>query len=137
MRFPRPKIAAEETIRTEGSNALLLEDNALISLDTGEILLGLGLGNIHTAQSLKEARDLVNSVPLDVCVLDMIVGRKTSIEFARELVDRSIPFLFATGYGDKTTLPKDLRHAPAVSKPYSRDSLIAAFRALGMELRVS
>ncbi|HVK80816.1 MAG TPA: hypothetical protein VM915_09390 [Verrucomicrobiae bacterium] len=64
-------------------------------------------------------------------MLDVNLGSGNSFPVAEELERRKIPFIFATGYGDHTIIPKSLGHIPVVRKPYGPDALAATLaRAL-------
>lgn len=109
---------------------LLLEDDALISLDAEDMLLGLGAARIFTAHTLAEAEAILGSEPVDAAVLDVRIGADRCDDLARKLTARAVPFVFASGYGDRSALPEDMRHLPTVDKPYSAEALSDAFRAL-------
>ena len=64
--------------------------------------------------------------PGDVAVLDVNLGVGTSMEVADQLVRRSVPFVFATGYGDTAMIPGALRSIPVVRKPHEAQSLVTA-----------
>ena len=62
----------------------------------------------------------------DVCVLDVNLGSETSLKVAEALMERRVPFIFATGYADSAIIPKALAHVPTVRKPYDAENLTAA-----------
>jgi DNA-binding LytR/AlgR family response regulator len=45
---------------------------------------------------------------------------------AEALVERKIPFVFATGYADSAIIPKALAKVPTVRKPYDSEQLTSA-----------
>ncbi|MFT3973008.1 MAG: response regulator [Amaricoccus sp.] len=102
---------------------LLLEDDALISLDTEDMLLSLGATRVHVAHSLDEAEVIVSRQKLDAAVLDLVIGSRHSEELARRLVERSMPVIFASGYDDVGAIAEGLEHVPTVRKPYSAQAL--------------
>lgn len=115
----------------DGLNVLLLEDQLVIALDAEAMLQACGVGNVDTASSAAEAlRVLVATAP-DIAMLDVNLGTGNSFPVAEELERRKIPYIFATGYGDHTIIPRSLKHVPVVRKPYDPDQLAATLsRAL-------
>lgn len=109
---------------------LLLEDDALISLDAEEMLIGLGAARVMVVHNLADAEEALASGGIDAAVLDVSIGRSRSDGLARALATRGIPFIFTSGYAHPEILHEDVRHVPIVEKPYSADILAAAFRRL-------
>lgn len=107
-------------------DVLLLEDDALISLDTEDMLLSLGATRVHVAHSLDEAELIVSRLPLDAAVLDLVIGPQRSEALARRLVERSMPVIFASGHDDAGEMTAGLEGVPMVRKPYSEQALLAA-----------
>jgi CheY-like chemotaxis protein len=105
---------------------LLLEDDALISLDTEEALISLGAGRVFVAHTLEEAEALVASEPIDAAVLDLLIGRGKSDALACRLVESRVPVIFASGFGDSAALPEPLGAVPTLDKPYSPQALYTA-----------
>ena len=107
-------------------DVLLLEDDALISLDTEDMLLALGAARVHVAHSLYEAEFIVSQRKLDAAVLDLVIGPERSEALARRLVARSTPVIFASGHDDAGEITAGLEGVPTVRKPYSEQALLAA-----------
>jgi light-regulated signal transduction histidine kinase (bacteriophytochrome)/CheY-like chemotaxis protein len=104
---------------------LLVEDQMLIAADVEAMLADHGITKVTTAPSVTEAfRQLRNFRP-DVAILDVNLGSGTSLPIAEELVRLGVPFVFATGYTDRGSIPSEL-NAPIVKKPYEAAALIAA-----------
>jgi DNA-binding NtrC family response regulator len=111
---------------------LLLEDDALISIDAEDMLLSLGAARVLVAHTVEEAEAIVARERIDAAVLDLLIGSERCEEFAGRLAARPIPIVFASGFGDSGTLPEALKAVPTVAKPYSPQALGAALaRALG------
>lgn len=116
----------------ENVRVLLLEDDALISLDTEDMLLDLGAAQVHVAHSLVEAETFLAADTVDAAVLDLVIGAQRSEELARRLVQRSLPIIIASGYGEAGILAEGLENVPVVRKPCSIDALEEALlTALG------
>lgn len=113
---------------------LLLEDDALISLDTEDMLLSLGAARVHVAHSLEEAEEIVAREQLDAAVLDLVIGARRSEDLARRLVERCLPVIFASGYNDAGAVAEGLDGLPTVQKPYTAQALeMALIAALGRQ----
>jgi CheY-like chemotaxis protein len=132
-------VTSLESAPLAGIRLLLLEDDALISLDTADMLSGLGAGNVLVAHSIEEAEAILARETVDAAVLDLVIGRRSSEDLARRLIERPLPIIFASGYGDAASLPQGLQAVPTVRKPYSpqalRDALAQALAGGGRALR--
>ena len=53
-------------------------------------------------------------------------GSTTSFPVADALQQRTVPFMFTTGYGDSALIPERFLDAPIVRKPYTLQSLADA-----------
>ena len=74
------------------------------------------------SRALARLRDMTP----DFAVLDVNLGQETSIPVAEELFARSVPFVFATGYGETSIIPAIFASVPVVRKPYDSGALVAA-----------
>ena len=111
---------------------LLLEDDALISIDTEDMLLSLGVRRVHVAHTLEAAQAVLDRETVDAAVLDLVIGRDRCEAFASRLATARVPIVFASGMRDPASLPEALREVPTVDKPYSSQALHSALaRALG------
>ncbi len=106
-----------------GKTALLVEDQFLIAIDAEEWLHGMGFSKVVTSPSVSDALKVLQSFLPDVAILDVNLGAGTSAPIAEELQRQSIPFIFATGYGDLAAVPDHLKTAGMVHKPYSMEAL--------------
>jgi light-regulated signal transduction histidine kinase (bacteriophytochrome)/CheY-like chemotaxis protein len=104
---------------------LLVEDQMLIAADVEAMLADHGITKVTTAPSVTDAMRRLKGFTPDVAILDVNLGSGTSLPIAEELVRRGVPFIFATGYSDRSIIPANLS-APVVRKPYEAGSLIAA-----------
>lgn len=103
---------------------LIVEDQLVIAVGLEQILEHAKAGAVLTVGSESEALALLRKRQPDVAILDVNLGHGSSIGFAEELVRRDIPFLFATGYGDSSTIPTHLKHVRVVRKPYDSESIL-------------
>lgn len=114
--------------------ALVVEDNMVIAMDTADILTGYGASNAHMASSVADALALINANPIDFALLDVNLGDQTSLPVAERLAVDGIPFILATGYGDAESVTTNYPPAEVVNKPFTTESLLEAVaRALTRE----
>ena len=114
---------------------LLLEDDALISIDTEDMLMSLGVRQVFVAHTLEEAQAIADHEGVDAAVLDLVIGHERCEAFASRLAAARVPIVFASGMRDPASMPEGLRDAPTVDKPYSSQALYGALmRALGRQV---
>jgi len=103
---------------------LILEDEPIIGLALEDMLTRHGASVLH-ASRIEEACDLILRERVDSAVLDVNVHGVLSYEVAGMLAEREIPFIFATGYGDRSH-PVQFSSILTVSKPYSAHDISKA-----------
>jgi CheY-like chemotaxis protein len=108
-----------------GKRILILEDEPVVAMLVEDMLVDLGCVVVGPASRLDEALLMVECEELDLAVLDINLGREDSFPVAALLQSRSVPFVFATGYGDCAT---PFPAAPVVAKPYLAHDLYAAMQ---------
>ena len=106
-----------------GLMVLLVEDQALIAMDTEEMLKSLGANEVIIAPSVGAALGQLSHSAPNCAVLDLNLGSETSEPIAIVLQERRIPYVFATGYRDSVSIPEMFSEIPVVRKPVSQDSL--------------
>lgn len=106
-----------------GRSVLLLEDSLIIALDAEDLLRRLGAQHVRTESSAPGAIAAIELNPPDIAVLDINLGDHTSAPVASRLEELAIPFIFATGYGEQSQLPPELKRHYVVQKPYTLASL--------------
>jgi DNA-binding NtrC family response regulator len=111
-----------------GKRVLLLEDEVFIAFDAEEILLSLGADAVVLAHNLSEARACLESQRIDCAMLDRNLNGEYSDELARELADKGMPLIVATGYGALEDNPEIV----SVAKPYDQDMIEEAFLRSGL-----
>ncbi|UOK69750.1 HWE histidine kinase domain-containing protein [Ancylobacter polymorphus] len=109
---------------------LLVEDQMLIAMDVEMMLNDAGIDNVVTAPSAAEALRRLQDFTPDVAVLDVNLGAGTSAPVAQELQRLGVPFLFATGYGDRSMIPAGCESVPVLPKPYESEPLLKALREI-------
>jgi DNA-binding response OmpR family regulator len=111
-----------------GVRVLLLEDDALINMNTVELLEKMGCnaeGHLH----LDEAWDAASRELPDVAVLDVSLhDTMTSLNLADWLHDQGVPIVFLTGYSSPTPSGKWQKH-PKCEKPCDPEELKGLLQA--------
>jgi CheY-like chemotaxis protein len=110
------------------NRVLIVEDEAMISMMIEDCLDQLGYDVVAVASRLDDGLEKARTLDIDVAVLDVNLHGKLSYPIAEILVDRHIPFIFATGYG-RAGLPENLRNVLVVTKPFREQQLADALRA--------
>ncbi|MEA3051436.1 MAG: hypothetical protein QOG72_339 [Sphingomonadales bacterium] len=105
-----------------GRRILVVEDEAVIAMALEDMLQQLGCVVVGPAFGLTSALHLAGAQPLDAAVLDINLGEDRSFAVADLLKGRSVPFLFASGYGHSGLEPR-FSDAAVLAKPYSLDAL--------------
>jgi DNA-binding NtrC family response regulator len=113
-----------------GLRILVVEDEFLVSLDLAAMLRELGGEVIGPFAGLERATAVARAEALHVALLDVNVGGQLVTPVADALAERTIPFVFCTGYG-AASLPAPHAAAPIVMKPCQPQQLKEALlRAL-------
>jgi len=110
---------------TNGSGAkrvLVVEDDVMIRMLIEDMLNDLGFAVAAEAAKVREALAAVQSIDIDVAILDVNLSGETTGPVAEALAERGTPFVFATGYGEHT-LPEQFRNRPLLKKPFQIDGL--------------
>ena len=106
----------------------MVEDNFLVAEDLRELLTRRGCDVVGPAPRVAQGLSLVGEGGLDGAVLDINLGSENCFPIAAALSERSVPFVFLTGYDDKTLVPVEFRGAPRLSKPVDESRLISIAR---------
>jgi CheY-like chemotaxis protein len=108
---------------------LVLEDETIISFLVEDLLKELGCEDIRHAANTSGALALLNEYRPDAALLDVNLGREFAYPVAMQLQIKSIPFVFATGYGRSGLAPEWRDHA-VIQKPFDIQSLGNALRGV-------
>ena len=96
---------------------LIVEDEMLVAMNIEDMLLDLGHEVAGLASRLEPALSLAREGQFDVAMLDVNLAGQQSFPVADILIERGIPFLFATGYGIKG-VAETYRSHPVLQKPF-------------------
>jgi CheY-like chemotaxis protein len=108
---------------------LVVEDEAMIAMLVEDMVLDFGSEVVGPAARMEEALRLASHANLDAAILDVNVGGAVVFPVADVLRGRGVPIIFATGYGSGG-LPPRFQNDPALSKPFSYETLAEALRTV-------
>ena len=106
----------------QGLRVLVVEDEAAISLLLEDMLLDFGCEVIGPAARLSAALDAVHREHVDLAILDVNVAGEPIYPVAEALAERSVPFVFSTGYGS-AGIKDAYRDRPVLQKPFAQHDL--------------
>ena len=116
------KVAASKRV-------LIVEDELMIRMLLEGMLTDLGHSVAAEAGDLDEAISLAKQAEFDLAVLDVNLNGTPVTPVVEILVERGVPFIFASGYGQRG-LPEAYRTAPILQKPFQADALEDAIQAV-------
>ena len=108
---------------------LIVEDELMIRMLLEGMLTDLGHSVAAEAGDLDEAISLAKQAEFDLAVLDVNLNGTPVTPVVEILVERGVPFIFASGYGQRG-LPEAYRTAPILQKPFQADALEKAIQAV-------
>ncbi len=112
-------------------SVLIVEDNMIIGFELERMLQAMGYKNIELAATVQEAHESINKKIPGLAVLDINLGDESSETVADCLRNKSVPFIFATGYSSvKDGFKKKHANVPVVEKPFSSSVIQAAIQSL-------
>lgn len=111
-----------------GKRVLVVEDEPIVAMVAEDLLETLGAHVVGVACHITDAVALASSADIDLALLDVNLNGERSDAVADVLRARSIPFVFATGYG--TSGVDATFAAPVVEKPYVLRDIEAALSAI-------
>ncbi|HEX5454996.1 MAG TPA: response regulator [Stellaceae bacterium] len=111
-----------------GLRILIIEDESLISMLIEDTVAEIGCEVVGIAARLDDAMRKLSSLSFDVVILDVNLHGCETYPIAETLAARSVPFIFATGYG-AAGLPEAFREIAVLQKPFRRIDLQRALVA--------
>jgi len=117
------------TMLTEKARVLIVEDEIVVALFLEDILAEFGYEVAGVASRLEEGLARAEAPDFAVAILDVHLNGRDVFPLADRLAERSLPFVFATGYGARG-IPE--RHAgrPVLQKPFLPADLSRALAGL-------
>jgi CheY-like chemotaxis protein len=107
---------------------LIVEDEIVVALFLEDVLAELGYAVAGVVCHLDEA--MAREPDYDVAVLDVHLNGRSVFDFADMLAAQGIPFVFATGYGERG-IPERHRGRPVLQKPFQPDDLKSVLEQTG------
>jgi signal transduction histidine kinase len=109
---------ASPEVEKSSYRILLVDDDPLVLMMTGDMLRELGHEPIAIASANKVLEFLRANGPPDLAILDYAMPEMTGAALAERLRDAypALPLVLATGYSDRAKVNVDL---PRLSKPYT------------------
>lgn len=111
-----------------GRRVLIVEDELMIRMLLEGMLTDLGHTVAAEAGTIEEALKLAREAEFDVAVLDVNLNNRPITPVAEVLVKRGVPFVFASGYGQRG-VPEPYRNNPTLQKPFQVEALAQAIDA--------
>jgi len=113
-----------------GREVIVVEDNFLIAEHVRSVLLREGCEVVGAAARVAQALALVRAVEaLDGGVLDINLGKELCFPVAAALAERSVPWVFLTGYEGRAIVPEQFAARPLLSKPVNDRRLLEVIKA--------
>jgi len=115
---------AERGVRqhVQPRRVLVVEDEVIVGMLLEDMLRELGCEVAAISTHLEQALQLARTLDIDLAILDINLRGTQSFPVADVLGVRSVPFLFATGYGAQIPKPP-YSGTPTLQKPFQLDDL--------------
>jgi DNA-binding NtrC family response regulator len=111
-----------------GRRVLVVEDESMIRMLLDGMLEDIGYTMTAEAGTLDEAMKVASEDLFDLAILDVNLHNQSITPVVEILVERGLPFVFATG-ADVRAVPEPYRAYPALQKPFRADALERALAA--------
>lgn len=113
-----------------GMRILVMEDEYLIAMDVEQICRDHGAEDVLILRNLDEfERDPTTVEEFHAAIVDVMLSGVPTLDFAKRLSERRVPFVFATGFSKSEEMFSHFPEVQVVGKPYSGSTLIAAMTA--------
>jgi len=111
-----------------GKRVFVVEDELMIRMLLDGMLSELGHTVTAEAGAIDEALTLARQADFDVAVLDVNLNNQPITPVVEVLVERGLPFIFASGYGQRG-VPEAYQASPTLQKPFQAEALARAIDA--------
>lgn len=115
--------------------AFLVEDEGVVALLIESMLGDLGYQVVGPVPRLAKALDVARAEEFDIAVLDVNLNGTPSFPVADILIEKRVPFVFATGYG-APGIPQCLSRAAVLQKPFKTAQLAEAIKTALQQIEV-
>jgi CheY-like chemotaxis protein len=120
-------------VATTARRVLVVEDEMLIGMLLEDMLTDMGHTVVAIVPRVNEALTAAKQESFDLAILDVHLHGQAVFPVADALIERGIPFVFATGYGERG-LPEQYRSRPILQKPFAKDDLERMLATVKVEL---
>jgi chemotaxis family two-component system sensor kinase Cph1 len=128
---PNPSGHTNGTRPIIGNNRIMIvEDEILVALAVADYLTDLGFSIVGPFTKLVDAKQAVAQGYVDAAILDVNLAGEPIYPLAEILAERSVPFIFTTGYGAES-IDARFKGAPVLQKPIEQEDLKRLFAASG------
>ena len=107
------------------STFLIVEDELLVGMMVEDMLVEFGHSVLHNIQDFTTAIEVAEKGKFDMALLDLNLRGQSSLPIANVLMERGIPFVFATGYG-RGVLDQRFANVEVLAKPFLASDLAKA-----------
>ena len=121
----RGRLAEDLARELAGIRALIVEDDYAVADALRMLLESSGCEVTGMAGDTATALDLLESIALDIAVLDIRLASSAVTPVAIRLLKEDIPFFYVSGYSDLEMLPEGLGSVRLVEKPADPALLLA------------
>ena len=115
--------------KLSGRRVLVVEDEAMIAMMIEDMLVDLGCEIVGPASQIAQALRVIKSEEFDAAILDVNLNGVPIFPVADALSAKSVPFVFATGYGASGILAENTAHL-VLQKPFKQQQLENALSSL-------
>jgi CheY-like chemotaxis protein len=112
-----------------GRRILVVEDELMIRMLLDGMLEDIGYTMTAEAGAIDEAVTLAKQADFDAAILDVNLNGQPITPVVEALIERGLPFVFATGYGARG-VPEAYRNNPTLQKPFQTEALEQALKAI-------
>jgi CheY-like chemotaxis protein len=112
-----------------GKRILVVEDELMIRMLLQDMITDLGHTLAGEAGRIDEALTLAEQGEFDIAILDVNLNGQPISPVVEVLLARGLPFVFATGYGQRG-VPERYRKTPTLQKPFQSEALAQAIEAV-------
>lgn len=109
--------------------ALVVDDEALISLEIAGLLRDAGFEIVGPAGSVDEALALLAECACDLAVIDLRIDGVVAVDLVDALRQRAVPCLYVTGL-HPSDLPASVSVDEVLAKPFLGSQIVDRCRAL-------